>query len=161
LPKLLGQSQLHEVLLARPLPAGSGEPEDRAALAALPATCAGPTEWTPWARRRWTSRPSWGWTRLRRRSGSDPGEHANLWFEGDALVVSFDNLATIDEGWPRAGHGLEAAGADGACGAGRAKPCEGLVPPAHRPGLLRGLEEQGFFRRFRRVADGASMGLCR
>ena len=31
------------------------------------------------------------------------GEHANLWFEGqgDALVVSFDDLATIDEGWPR------------------------------------------------------------
>jgi len=31
------------------------------------------------------------------------GDHANLWFEGqgDALVVSFDNLATIDEGWPR------------------------------------------------------------
>ena len=31
------------------------------------------------------------------------GEHANLWFEGrgEALVISFDNLATIDEGWPR------------------------------------------------------------
>ena len=34
-------------------------------------------------------------------------DHANLWFEGGgpdldgALVVSFDNLATIDEGWPR------------------------------------------------------------
>src|SRR3990167_7906539 len=32
------------------------------------------------------------------------GDHANLWFEprqSDTLIVSFDNLATIDEGWPR------------------------------------------------------------
>lgn len=97
------------------------------------------------------------------------GEHANLWFEGrgpdqdgaldGALVVSFDNLATIDEGWPRGPSGLEAAGADGAFGAGVQSHAKDWFRQPTAPALLRRLEERGFFRRFRRVVlTGASMG---
>ncbi len=93
------------------------------------------------------------------------GDHANLWFEGrsggpgDALVVSFDNLATIDEGWPRgpwAGKRLEPMGHSVLGVQSHAK--DWFRQPT-APALLRGLEERGFFRRFRRVVlTGASMG---
>lgn len=88
-------------------------------------------------------------------------DHANLWFEGrsDVLIISFDNLATIDEGWPRLpwlsrrldplGHSLM----------GVQSHAKDWFRQPDAPALLRGLEQRGFFRRFRRIVMiGASMG---
>jgi pimeloyl-ACP methyl ester carboxylesterase len=89
------------------------------------------------------------------------GEHANLWFEGrsDVLIISFDNLATIDEGWPRGpwlswrleplGHSV----------LGVQSHAKNWFRQPDAPAMLRGLEERGFFRRFRKIVMvGASMG---
>lgn len=89
------------------------------------------------------------------------GEHANLWFEGrgDALVVSFDNLATIDEGWPRGPWALRRLDPLGHSVLGVQSHAKDWFRQPTAPMLLRGLEERGFFRRFRRVVlTGASMG---
>lgn len=89
------------------------------------------------------------------------GEHANLWFEGqgDALVVSFDNLATIDEGWPRGPWAWKRLEPLGHSVLGVQSHAKDWFRQPTAPALLRGLEEQGFFRRFRRVLlTGASMG---
>ncbi|MFO1203346.1 MAG: hypothetical protein U1E58_11990 [Tabrizicola sp.] len=89
------------------------------------------------------------------------GEHANLWFEGqgDALVVSFDNLATIDEGWPRGPWAWKRLQPMGHSVLGVQSHAKDWFRQPTAPALLRGLEEQGFFRRFRRVVlTGASMG---
>ncbi len=89
------------------------------------------------------------------------GEHANLWFEGrgDALVVSFDNLATIDEGWPRGPWAWKRLEPMGHSVLGVQSHAKDWFRQPTAPVLLRGLEERGFFRRFRRVVlTGASMG---
>jgi hypothetical protein len=89
------------------------------------------------------------------------GEHANLWFEGqgDALVVSFDNLATIDEGWPRGPWAWKRLEPLGHAVLGVQSHAKDWFRQPTAPALLRGLEERGFFRRFRRVVlTGASMG---
>lgn len=89
------------------------------------------------------------------------GEHANLWFEGrsDVLIISFDNLATIDEGWPRGpwlhrrlapmGHSL----------LGVQSHAKDWFRNPTTPALINALRSQGFFNRFRRIVmTGASMG---
>lgn len=89
------------------------------------------------------------------------GDHANLWFEGagDALVVSFDNLATIDEGWPRAPWAWARLAPMGHSVLGVQSHAKDWFRQPTAPALLRGLEERGFFHRFRRVVlTGASMG---
>ena len=89
------------------------------------------------------------------------GEHANLWFEGggDALVVSFDNLATIDEGWPRGPWAWKRLEPMGHSVLGVQSHAKDWFRQPTAPALLRGLEERGFFRRFRRIVlTGASMG---
>ncbi|HLQ17907.1 MAG TPA: hypothetical protein VK146_02920 [Tabrizicola sp.] len=89
------------------------------------------------------------------------GDHASLWFEGrgDALVVSFDNLATIDEGWPRAPWAWGRLEPLGHSVLGVQSHAKDWFRQPTAPALLRGLEERGFFRRFRRVVlTGASMG---
>jgi hypothetical protein len=89
------------------------------------------------------------------------GDHANLWFEGrgDALVVSFDNLATIDEGWPRGPWAWRRLEPMGHSVLGVQSHAKDWFRQPTAPALLRGLEERGFFRRFRRVVlTGASMG---
>ena len=90
------------------------------------------------------------------------GEHANLRFEGgrgDALVVSFDNLATIDEGWPRGPWAWKRLQPLGHSVLGVQSHAKDWFRQPTAPALLRGLEERGFFRRFRRVVlTGASMG---
>lgn len=93
------------------------------------------------------------------------GDHANLWFEGrrpdpdGALVVSFDNLATIDEGWPRGPWAWKRLEPMGHSVLGVQSNAKDWFRQPTAPALLRGLEERGFFRRFRRVVlTGASMG---
>jgi hypothetical protein len=93
------------------------------------------------------------------------GEHANLWFEGqsvgqgDALIVSFDNLATIDEGWPRSPWAWRRLQPLGHSVLGVQSHAKDWFRQPTAPALLRGLEERGFFRRFSRVVlTGASMG---
>ena len=89
------------------------------------------------------------------------GDHANLWFEGrgEALVVSFDNLATIDEGWPRGPWAWKRLEPLGHSVLGVQSHAKDWFRQPTAPALLRGLEERGFFRRFKRVVlTGASMG---
>jgi hypothetical protein len=89
------------------------------------------------------------------------GEHANLWFEGrgDALVLSFDNLATIDEGWPRGPWAWRRLEPMGHSVMGVQSHAKDWFRQPSAPMLIRALEEQGFFRRFRKVVlTGASMG---
>jgi hypothetical protein len=89
------------------------------------------------------------------------GDHANLWFEGrsDVLIITFDNLATIDEGWPR-GPWLDRRLAPlGHSVLGVQSHAKDWFRQPTGPALLRSLEERGFFRRFRRIVmTGASMG---
>lgn len=89
------------------------------------------------------------------------GEHAKLWFEGqsDTLVVSFDNLATIDEGWPRPPWAWKRLAPMGHSVLGVQSHAKDWFRQPTAPTLIRALEERGFFRRFRRVVlTGASMG---
>ena len=93
------------------------------------------------------------------------GAHAKLWFEGraaspgGALVVSFDNLATIDEGWPRGPWAWKRLEPMGHAVLGVQSHAKDWFRQPTAPALLRGLEERGFFRRFSRVVlTGASMG---
>lgn len=90
------------------------------------------------------------------------GDHANLWFEprrSDTLIVSFDNLATIDEGWPRGPWLSRRLDPLGHSVLGVQSHAKDWFRQPTAPALLRGLEERGFFRRFARVVlIGASMG---
>lgn len=89
------------------------------------------------------------------------GDHANLWFEGqsDVLVVTFDNLATIDEGWPRGPWAWKRLAPLGHSVLGVQSHAKDWFRQPTAPALIRALEERGFFRRFRRVVlTGASMG---
>lgn len=89
------------------------------------------------------------------------GAHASLWFErrSDVLIVSFDNLATIDEGWPRGpwlGWRIEAMGYSVLGVQSHAK--DWFRNPTASD-LLKRLHHLGFFARFRKVVlVGASMG---
>ncbi len=89
------------------------------------------------------------------------GLEANLWFErrSDVLIVSFDNLATVDEGWPR-GPWLGGRIAEmGYSVLGVQSFAKDWFRPSSAPTLLRALDGAGFFDRFRRVIFmGASMG---
>lgn len=89
------------------------------------------------------------------------GDHAGLWFEGgsDVLIVAFDNLATIDEGWPRGPWLHHRLAPLGHSILGVQSHAKDWFRQPTAPFLLRGMEERGFFRRFRRVIlTGASMG---
>ena len=75
------------------------------------------------------------------------------------MVVSFDNLATIDEGWPRGPWAWKRLEPMGHSVLGVQSHAKDWFRQPTAPALLRGLEERGFFRRFRRVVlTGASMG---
>jgi hypothetical protein len=87
--------------------------------------------------------------------------HASLWFEGrgDVLILSFDNLATIDEGWPRAPWAWRRLEPMGHSVLGVQSHAKDWFRQPDAPAMIRALEERGFFRRFRRVVlTGASMG---
>lgn len=93
------------------------------------------------------------------------GAHANLWFEGgpqinsDVLIVSFDNLATIDEGWPRGPWAWSRLQPLGYSVLGVQSHAKDWFRQPTAPDLIRALEGEGFFRRFRSVVlIGASMG---
>lgn len=88
-------------------------------------------------------------------------DHASLWFEGrtDVLIMAFDNLATIDEGWPRLPWAWRRLEPLGHSVLGVQSHAKDWFRQPDAPAMIRALEEQGFFRRFRRVVlTGASMG---
>ena len=89
------------------------------------------------------------------------GEHAGLWFEGrgDVLIVSFDNLATVDEGWPRAPWMDWRLATLGYSVLGVQSHAKDWFRAPTAPALLKQLQDLGFFERFRKVVlMGASMG---
>ncbi len=89
------------------------------------------------------------------------GLHANLLFErgSDVLLITFDNLATIDEGWPRGPWLARRLEPLGHSILGVQSHAKDWFRQPTAPDLLRGLEERGFFRRFRSIVmTGASMG---
>ncbi len=89
------------------------------------------------------------------------GDHANLWFEGrsDVLIITFDNLATIDEGWPRGPWLARRLEPLGHSILGVQSHAKDWFRQPTAPQLLSMLEARGFFRRFRRIImTGASMG---
>lgn len=86
---------------------------------------------------------------------------ASLWFErrSDVLIVSFDNLATIDDGWPRGPWMDRRLSELGYSVLGVQSRAKDWYRQDAAPLLLRRLEATGFFRPFRRVVlTGASMG---
>ena len=89
------------------------------------------------------------------------GAHANLWFEGqsDVLVVTFDNLATLDEGWPRGPWAWRRLQPLGHSVLGVQSNAKDWFRQPTAPDLIRALADRGFFDRFRRIVlTGASMG---
>lgn len=89
------------------------------------------------------------------------GDEASVWFErrSDVLIVSFDNLATIDEGWPRRPWMDGRLAEQGYSVLGVQSRAKDWFRQATAPRLLRALEGAGFFRPFRKVVlMGASMG---
>lgn len=91
------------------------------------------------------------------------GPHGNLWFEGrkgaDALIISFDNLATIDEGWPRTPWAFRRLEPMGHAVLGVQSHAKDWFRQPTSPAQLVALRETGFFARFRRIVlTGASMG---
>ncbi len=89
------------------------------------------------------------------------GAHANLWFEGgsDTLIIPFDNLATIDEGWPRGPWAWSRLQPLGYSVLGVQSHAKDWFRQPTAPDLIRALEGEGFFHRFRSVVlTGASMG---
>ena len=91
------------------------------------------------------------------------GDRGNLWFEGqggsDTLVISFDNLATIDEGWPRAPWAFRRLEPMGHAVLGVQSHAKDWFRQPTSPAQLVALRDAGFFARFRRIVlTGASMG---
>ena len=89
------------------------------------------------------------------------GAHANLWFEGqsDVLVVTFDNLATLDEGWPRGPWAWRRLQPLGHSVLGVQSNAKDWFRQPTAPDLIRALADRSFFDRFRRIVlTGASMG---
>lgn len=88
-------------------------------------------------------------------------ERASLCFEpgSDVLFVTFDNLATIDEGWPRGPWLLSRLADEGYSVLGVQSRAKDWYRNADAAPLLAGLVATGFFSRFSRVIlTGASMG---
>jgi hypothetical protein len=86
---------------------------------------------------------------------------AYLWFEprGDVLLVAFDNLATLDEPYPRLPWLHRQAGELGYSLLGVQSHAKDWFRQETAPGHIRSLAEGGFFRGFSRVVfTGASMG---
>lgn len=91
------------------------------------------------------------------------GDHGTLWFEGQdgatTLIVSFDNLATIDEGWPRHPWAWRRLQPLGHAVLGVQSHAKDWFRQPTSPAQLAGLRDAGFFDRFRRIVlTGASMG---
>jgi hypothetical protein len=95
---------------------------------------------------------------------------ANLWYEPSAaaqggsphardLIISFDNLATIDEGWPRAPWAHHRLAPIGAAILGVQSHSKNWFRSPAAPELLRALASAEFFSAFDRIVmTGASMG---
>jgi len=91
------------------------------------------------------------------------GDHGNLWFEGqngsDVLIVSFDNLATIDEGWPRMPWAWRRLQPMGHAVLGVQSHAKDWFRQPTTPAQLTALRDTGFFARFGKIVlTGASMG---
>ncbi len=100
--------------------------------------------------------------------GRDDLAGANLWFEPVAsaggphscdLIISFDNLATIDEGWPRGPWAYHRLAPIGASVLGVQSHAKDWFRKSPAPDMLRALTAQGFFDGFANIVMiGASMG---
>ncbi len=89
------------------------------------------------------------------------GQGANLWFEpgSDVLIISFDNLATIYEGWPRGPWMHRRLLPLGYSVLGVQSHAKDWFRGPAAPQMLRDLTAQGFFDGFSRIVMiGASMG---
>jgi len=95
------------------------------------------------------------------------GQGANLWFEPSLgasphardLVISFDNLATIDEGWPRVPWAARRLAPIGAAILGVQSHSKNWFRSPAAPDLLREFVKVGFFNHFDAIVlIGASMG---
>ncbi|MBN2906911.1 MAG: hypothetical protein JXJ18_09410 [Rhodobacteraceae bacterium] len=88
-------------------------------------------------------------------------EKAALWFEprNDVLLVSFDNLASVDRPYPRAPWLHRQAGELGYSQLGVQSMEKDWFRHDTAPAMIRGLQQQGFFQGFSTVVFvGASMG---
>lgn len=92
---------------------------------------------------------------------------ANLWYEPSAgigphgrdLIISFDNLATIDEGWPRGPWAYRRLAPIGAAVLGVQSHGKDWFRCTSAPDMLRALAAQHFFDGFANIVMiGASMG---
>jgi hypothetical protein len=92
---------------------------------------------------------------------------ANLWYEpgagvgphGRDVIISFDNLATIDEGWPRGPWAHRRLAPIGAAVLGVQSHGKDWFRCTSAPDMLRALTAQGFFDGFANIVMiGASMG---
>lgn len=95
------------------------------------------------------------------------GARANLWFEPSTgagsfardLIISFDNLATLDQGWPRGPWALSRLAPIGAAILGAQSHAKDWFRVTDMPDLLSGLARQNFFDQFANILMvGASMG---
>jgi hypothetical protein len=95
------------------------------------------------------------------------GSSANLWFETSIgqghhardLIISFDNLATIDEGWPRGPWAYRRLAPIGASVLGVQSHAKDWFRCTSVPDMLRALAAQHFFDGFANIVMiGASMG---
>ena len=89
------------------------------------------------------------------------GDTAYLWFEprSEVLLVTFDNLATLDHPYPRLPWLHRQAGELGHSILGVQSHAKDWFRQETAPAMIRALVEQGFFRNFERVVfTGASMG---
>lgn len=89
------------------------------------------------------------------------GQGANLWYEpgSDVLIISFDNLATIDEGWPRGPWMHRRLMPLGYSVLGVQSHAKDWFRGPTAPQMLRDLTASGFFDGFSRIVMiGASMG---
>jgi hypothetical protein len=89
------------------------------------------------------------------------GQGANLWFEpgSDVLIITFDNLATIDEGFPRLPWMYRRLQPLGYAVLGVQSHAKDWFRRPAAPQMLQDLTAQGFFDGFSRIVMlGASMG---
>ncbi len=95
------------------------------------------------------------------------GPSSNLWFEKGTgqgphsrdLIISFDNLATIDEGWPRGPWAYRRLAPIGAAVLGVQSHAKDWFRCTSAPDMLRALAAQHFFDGFANIVMiGASMG---
>ena len=89
------------------------------------------------------------------------GEHGNLWFEhrSDTLFVTFDNLATLDEPYPRRPWMYDRVEMLGYSLLGAQSFQKDWFRQPSTPAQIAALAAHGFFERFNRIVFmGASMG---